>query len=879
MKKQIQYILIAITLIFSFGLKEELQANTTPTNNGNLSIANFLNTDGTLDIPHGFTGNLDISGFSLEIDECEGIVATPAPMTSGWSAVGSGLPNSCYALAVGPNGNLYVGGFFNNVNGVSGTRNIAKWDGSNWSPLGSGFSGDCRALAFSPDGSLYVGGFGAVVGVQGTNGIAKWDGNNWSPVGYGMLSGAGRCYSILAAPDGSIYIGGKFSNVQNSDFSIINAKNIAKWDGSNWSALSGGLSDQCWSLALDANGILYAAGQFSFAYNDSGFFISGTKGIAKWDGSSWSAVGSGFNNSCFALAIAPDGTLYAGGAFTWASGAAATRVARWDGNSWSAVGSGLSAVCYTLAVGANGTLYAGGFFTQAGGNPALRVAKWEGNNWSPLGSGFNAACQVLAYAPDGMLYAGGDFTQADGLSINRIAKWETSTPCNIEINSVNVIDATCTAPGSITINAGCTSCSGILYSIDGGVTTQASNTFTGLAAGTYMPYIEDSGNDGCNDMSANETISTTADNTPPTVVCKTNTVVIQPDGTYSLVEADVYDDIASSDNCSIDDVSFPASTYGCIDDGQSFSIPVTITDSGGNTANCNATITIEVGNALPGGWSASDVGNSGSMGNNISFDPCSTNNTGNAGEFVITGGGNNATSTTSDNVAFASQTICGDGTITTKIENVGPNGYGGLMIRETTEAGAKQVAIFSNMTPMLRHEARYTTNGFKQVSNFFKPSPLWLRLERSGGWIFAYYSITGSTFQYVHAVPVSMQSCVEFGLASFTYLPTGQTAATFSNVAVTGAALPNASLPNTPVLADIQRLKTPALYPNPASSEVNLVFESPIEIRTMAVLRNQLGQAIEQRQLEPGDEFSSWNVSLLENGLYFLEISTQGQAK
>ena len=263
-----------------------------------------------------------------------------------------------------------------------------------------------------------------------------------------------------------------------------------------------------------------------------------------------------------------------------------------------------------------------------------------------------------------------------------------------------------------------------------------------------------------------------------------------------------------------------------------------------------------------------------------SFDPCADNLN---GEYTITGSGNNTMGATNDNIAFSSQTICGNGMITAKVENVTPNGYGGLMIRETTDADAKQVAVFSNLSNILRHETRYTTNGFKQVNNFFKPSPIWLRLERQGDWIFAYYSSTGSNFQYVHGVHVPMQSCVEIGLASFTYLPNAQTEAFFTNVNVTGA---NGSMSTeidiSPVEQELfnQPLSTEQLklevYPNPASHETNLVFERPVEATTTIVLLNQLGQAVEQRQLQAGNQSCNWDISLLPNGVYFMKIATKG---
>src|SRR6185295_4283011 len=50
-------------------------------------------------------------------------------------------------------------------------------------------------------------------------------------------------------------------------------------------------------------------------------------GIAKWNGSSWSALGSGMNADVFALAVSGS-DLYAGGLFATAGGKASTYIAR-----------------------------------------------------------------------------------------------------------------------------------------------------------------------------------------------------------------------------------------------------------------------------------------------------------------------------------------------------------------------------------------------------------------------------------------------------------------------------------------------------------------------------------------------------------------------
>ena len=51
-----------------------------------------------------------------------------------------------------------------------------------------------------------------------------------------------------------------------------------------------------------------------------------------------------------------------GGDFTWAGGVGASRIAKWNGSAWSALGSGMNDRVSALAV--SGTnVYAGGDFT------------------------------------------------------------------------------------------------------------------------------------------------------------------------------------------------------------------------------------------------------------------------------------------------------------------------------------------------------------------------------------------------------------------------------------------------------------------------------------------------------------------------------------
>jgi hypothetical protein len=187
----------------------------------------------------------------------------------------------------------------------------------------------------------------------------------------------------------------------------VAATNIAKWNGSAWSALGSGI-DGVYALAVSGT-TLYAGGQFAAAGGVT------ANCIAKWDGSAWSALGSGMDGYVQALALS--GTdLYVGGEFDTVGGVAATNIAKWNGSAWSALGSGMRGAydwARVDAIAVSGTtLYAGGWFTNAGGVAAKNIAKWNGSAWSALGSGIDSSAYALAADGSGHLFVGGQFSLA-----------------------------------------------------------------------------------------------------------------------------------------------------------------------------------------------------------------------------------------------------------------------------------------------------------------------------------------------------------------------------------------------------------------------------------------------------------------------------------
>ncbi len=339
------------------------------------------------------------------------VAAGGAGFCGGWDArlsVDGGFDGVVLAMTYAAPGDgggapaqLFAGGDFEHVNGAAASR-IAAWDGSSWSQVGGGISGRVAALCA------------------------------WDPDGDGPLA------PVLVA-------GGTFASAGG-----VAASNIAVWDGSAWSALAEGVNASVFALSTwdpDGQGplppVLVAGGQFTTAG------AATVNRVAVWDGSAWSALGSGMSGGSFPFVYAltawdADGdgaqgeVLVAAGNFLSAGGVAASRIAAWDGVSWSALGSGVSGAVTALRVwdpddagSLPARLVAGGFFGSAGGVPASRIAMWNGAVWQAVGAGADGPVWSLAtWDPDGsgsapaQLVAGGFFASSGGVTVNGVMRWD-----------------------------------------------------------------------------------------------------------------------------------------------------------------------------------------------------------------------------------------------------------------------------------------------------------------------------------------------------------------------------------------------------------------------------------------------------------------------
>lgn len=273
--------------------------------------------------------------------------------------------------------------------------------------------------------------------------------------------------------------------------------------GSNGSG-NGALGGVVYAVAISGTDV-YVGG----SWTDAPGLPPAADNLAKWNGTSWSALSADQNGPSpisfgTVHVIVPVGAaVYVGGAFFNAAGVAkADNVARFEANAWFSVGGaagadgGISGEVDAIVVSGS-DIFVGGYFFHAGyssppagATPADMAAWWNGSVWLPLGFGWGPTLhysplnarvnallldgrnlyvgtqtqningeatidyvgrfnldefvwhsldsngtngslngQVSALALSGTkLYVGGEFTGADGVAgVNYLAKWDTGT--------------------------------------------------------------------------------------------------------------------------------------------------------------------------------------------------------------------------------------------------------------------------------------------------------------------------------------------------------------------------------------------------------------------------------------------------------------------
>ncbi len=443
----------------------------TGTNNG---------LSGTVNALTAYNGELYVAGLFASAGTTTGVANIARWNGTSWNIVGSGFNAEVNALKVyndGASDKLVAGGIFTTSGALTGLNCVARWDGSVWSSMGLGFTGGTTPAVNAFEvyaGSLFAGGAFTTSGLNSLSNVGRWSGTAWVDVAGGVSGGTTPTVNALFPyNDGSgnaLYVGGTFTTAGGG--AITTSPRLVRWNGAAWSGVGGGVNSSplCFASFNDSTGTalvmggaitsvgptgdaaavsrlvkwngvslsslgrgisgainalvelpgttptLLAVGDFTRAGNQS------TEGVATWNGSGWTILGSSAFNATPTSAAYFNSAIYVGGNFTTYGAAQVRRVARWDGSTFVEVGGNLNGAVNAF-VAHNGSLYAAGAFST----PTGRVAVFSGNTWVNLGSGVNNTVNdAISYG--NRLIVTGSFTTAGGIAgVNRIAQWDGTT--------------------------------------------------------------------------------------------------------------------------------------------------------------------------------------------------------------------------------------------------------------------------------------------------------------------------------------------------------------------------------------------------------------------------------------------------------------------
>lgn len=274
-----------------------------------------------------------------------------------WSQPGGGLGSVRSLLA--HDDSLYAGGTFYDRSGQTPfyTHAVAHWNGQTWIPLEDGTTSHVEALAVL-DGVLYAAGdfYHPAGGAWPT--IARWENNAWVPITPLPFVYA---FHSLAIWNNRLIVG--ITPYGPAQFESA----IWQWTGSAWTPLGHGLTNSASVrmpkvlALLEHEGALYAAGEFS----ESG--STPLSNVARWDGTAWTAVGAGLPPIVRGLG------LYSGDLIASAPNGGPWR---WTLGEWQPLSAQTNSAAASFAIH-NGDLVAVGSFTRLGDQPCVSLARWR----------------------------------------------------------------------------------------------------------------------------------------------------------------------------------------------------------------------------------------------------------------------------------------------------------------------------------------------------------------------------------------------------------------------------------------------------------------------------------------------------------------------
>jgi N-acetylneuraminic acid mutarotase len=185
------------------------------------------------------------------------------------------------------------------------------------------------------------------------------------------------------------------------------------------------------------------------------------------------------------------------------------------------------------------------------------------------------------------------------------------------------------------------------------------------------------------------------------------------------------------------------------------------------------------------------------------------------GVFTIQASGANIWGS-ADSFHYVHQPLAGDGEIVARVDSIGrthAQAKAAVMIRETPAAGSRHVILVSHPDNSLELVTRSATGGTSALlAAATMPTPLWLKLVRSGSTISAFAGASGGAWTPVGTTTLALPNTVRVGLAVTSHAASKLTSATIDHATVKAA-----STGNTPPTVTLTSPANAATYTAPAS--------------------------------------------------------------
>ena len=270
---------------------------------------------------------------------------------------------------------IYAGGYYTNSSGVGVP---GYWKNGNWVDLPSlgGYEAAVTSLVISGT-DVYAAGWCWTGNDSTTQTPGYWLGGLWSVLGgpgsYGAVTDS------IALPPGDVFVGGYYFT--KNSYGLVQVPGY--WSKSGWVGLpTQSIYGATVNAILSAGGHTYAGGWSTKVISTGPTVFVAYPGY--WLDGGWAPLpDAGYGGSVNSLAVAADGTIYAGGYEDMGYDpqnpqTALSEACYWSGGSWvgltSAIAGGPRVTA--IAVSANGVF--------ACGNNGSTTGYWSNGAWTPL---------------------------------------------------------------------------------------------------------------------------------------------------------------------------------------------------------------------------------------------------------------------------------------------------------------------------------------------------------------------------------------------------------------------------------------------------------------------------------------------------------------